>query len=320
MPVEPKVSVIVPNYNHARFLAKRMDTVLQQSYQDFEIIILDDCSTDDSLDVLAAYRTHPRVSHFVVNEANSGSPFRQWKKGIELARGRYIWIAESDDYADSQLLEQLVPILEKHDDVGIAYANSVQIDENGEEIDVPEAKGAVEDIWHASFLMQGRKAIEELMFDRNAIPNASAVLFRKEVFQSVPLIYLDFRATGDWLVWIEMLKRCNLYFCEKRLNYFRHHSAVTRIHRTKEKRLQVYKERYIILNSLERELGFGDRFSAAYDTLAFKILRLIGFKRALSRTAWQISNQFSKYDEYVRFRMLKAVWQKFLKKTGFNGS
>jgi len=107
----PKVSVIVPNYNHARYLRQRVDSVLGQTFQDFELILLDDCSTDESRSVLSSYAGNPRV-RIEFNEVNSGSTFKQWNKGVRLARGEYVWIAESDDYADPQLLERLVSRLD----------------------------------------------------------------------------------------------------------------------------------------------------------------------------------------------------------------
>src|SRR3984893_17231816 len=103
---QPKVSVIIPNYNHAAYLRQRIDTVLRQTYQDFEVILMDDCSTDDSRTIISEYSSDPRI-RIELNETNSGSTFRQWKKGIALARGEYIWIAESDDYSDERFLEQL---------------------------------------------------------------------------------------------------------------------------------------------------------------------------------------------------------------------
>ena len=83
--MSPTVSVIIPNYNHAPYLRQRIDSVLQQDYQDFEVILLDDCSKDDSRQVLENYRDHPKVSHVVYNEQNTGNTFIQWERGINLA-------------------------------------------------------------------------------------------------------------------------------------------------------------------------------------------------------------------------------------------
>ncbi|MCY7320297.1 MAG: glycosyltransferase, partial [Phormidesmis sp. CAN_BIN36] len=79
----PKVSVIIPNYNHDRFLTKRIQTILDQTFQDFEIIYLDDASTDESDAAIAPFL--PRLTHVIKNETNSGSPFKQWNKGARLA-------------------------------------------------------------------------------------------------------------------------------------------------------------------------------------------------------------------------------------------
>src|SRR5580698_2020180 len=116
----PTVSVIIPNYNHARFLRRRIDSVLSQTFQDFEVILLDDCSTDESRSILALYSADPRV-RIEFNETNSGSTFKQWNKGVRLARGKYVWIAESDDYADARLLERLVAVLDNQPEATFAY-------------------------------------------------------------------------------------------------------------------------------------------------------------------------------------------------------
>src|SRR5690606_15755367 len=120
----PKVSIIVPNYNHAPFLKDRLDSIFCQDFEDYEVILMDDCSTDGSREILESYKDHGKVTQLVLNEKNSGSTFRQWKKGIELAKGEYIWIAESDDVADSKLVEVLVERLDEDATVGLAYCQS----------------------------------------------------------------------------------------------------------------------------------------------------------------------------------------------------
>ena len=71
MNTTPRVSVILPNYNHARFLKERIDSILNQTFQDFELILLDDCSSDNSVEVLEEYRNNPHVSHIELNEQNA---------------------------------------------------------------------------------------------------------------------------------------------------------------------------------------------------------------------------------------------------------
>ena len=125
------VSVIIPNYNHAPFLKERIDSVLNQTYDNFEVIILDDKSTDNSKEVIANYRGHPKISHIVYNEENSGSTFKQWQKGFSLAKGDYIWIAESDDVAHPDFLKRLMSGIESNPNVVLAFSNLKMIDRNG---------------------------------------------------------------------------------------------------------------------------------------------------------------------------------------------
>ena len=125
------VSVIVPNYNHARFLPQRLDSILAQTFRDFELIVLDDLSTDNSREVIGQYTArHPM--RLLFNEENSGSPFIQWQRGADLATGKYLWIAESDDYADPRLLERLVAVMERAPNVGLAYCESRTVTSDGE--------------------------------------------------------------------------------------------------------------------------------------------------------------------------------------------
>ena len=115
----PLVSIIIPNYNHAPFLRQRIDSVLNQSFQDFELIFLDDRSTDGSRDIIESYRNDPHVSHVVFNEVNTGSAFSQWKKGIGLATGEWIWIAESDDWAEPDFLSTMLAESANHPNCGL---------------------------------------------------------------------------------------------------------------------------------------------------------------------------------------------------------
>src|SRR5690606_11887901 len=156
--MRPKVSVIVPNYNHAPFLKDRLDSIFRQEFEDYEVILLDDCSTDGSREIIESYRDHEKVSHVVLKERNSGSTFQQWKKGIELAKGEYIWIAESDDVADSKLLRSLVERLDEDATVGIAYCQSLVINNKGDitRDNIQHTYGFGSVNWEKEFRMDGR--------------------------------------------------------------------------------------------------------------------------------------------------------------------
>lgn len=212
----PKVSVIIPNYNHAPFLKQRIDSVLQQSFQDFELLILDDCSKDNSREVIELYRSHPKVSQIVYNETNSGSTFKQWQKGMELATGDYIWMAESDDYCETILLETLVNGITKYPDCTVAYCQSYYIDSSGNITYVPNPK-------HLEKCMNGMKFINDYLIYHSVIYNASMALFKRETYFTISRDFTEFRFCGDWIFWSEMASRGDVFMSGKLLNYFRFH-------------------------------------------------------------------------------------------------
>lgn len=226
----PRVSVIVPNYNHARFLTERIESVLAQTFADFELILLDDASSDDSRSILERYRRHPRVRlHF--NEVNSGSPFAQWNRGFELARGEYIWIAESDDAAEPQLLEGLLAIMDPDPGIALAYCASQAVDPEGRNLGrLPDP---TRDSLHARFRHAfTRPGVEELRDQLlgvcNDIPNASGVLFRRTAIAAAGQPDPWYRITGDWEFYSRVLLEGAVAYTPEAWNRFRCHDQSAR--------------------------------------------------------------------------------------------
>lgn len=221
----PAVSVIVPNYNYARYLRQRLDSILAQSAQDMELIILDDASTDESLSVIAEY-THIPFVRVVRNERNSGSVFRQWRKGLELARAGIVWIAEADDACDPDFLERLLPTFSDPSIVMAACASRV-IDENGvdhgfEYRDLPYMTMLSSDRWYADYTASGREEVPHGMGSRNTIFNASSVLFRKPDPRLLD-DSLKCSMCGDWLFYLNLLKTGGIAYVSKAMNAHRRH-------------------------------------------------------------------------------------------------
>lgn len=215
----PLVSVIVPNYNHAKFLKKRIDSILMQTYSNFEIIILDDCSTDNSMDVIKQYKEEPKLSHIITNDSNSGSTFKQWEKGFKIATGELIWIAESDDACEPELLETLVNEFIKDNKCVLAFCKSIKIDTEGKSIG--EA-GMKKDI-HTD----GMSFFNHYLYRYCYINNASSAIFKKDTLQHVDWRYSNFKGSGDWILWIEVSRLGNVAYINKPLNYFRIHGSNT---------------------------------------------------------------------------------------------
>lgn len=228
----PRVSVIVPNYNHAPYLRKRLDSVYSQTYTDFEVILLDDCSSDNSRDILASYKEEKPNTIFVPNESNSGSVFRQWEKGVSLARGEYIWIAESDDFASPDFLKQLVTVMDEHPEVGLAYSQSWLVD--SQDVVSGDASCWTNDLdsqrWSQSFINDGRDEIVRFLIYKNTIPNASAVLIRRSALKKCGgVIEKSFRLCGDWLQWMKILSCSDVGFVSECLNYWRQNTSNARV-------------------------------------------------------------------------------------------
>ena len=239
------ISVIIPNYNHAKFLKERIDSILNQTFQDFELIILDDCSTDNSRETIESYRHLSNVSIFY-NSKNSGSPFKQWKKGIKLAKGKYIWIAESDDFAEPTFLEKMFEILNRGN--GLAYCRSSDVDQNGiKKIDFFWADGLDENRWKSDYENNGYDEIKNHLVYRCTIPNASACVFEKEL---APLNcgFEKMRYCGDWLFWIKLLEKTSVGYTSEALSSFRHHEGSTR---NKKNETQELKKKLEILSIIE---------------------------------------------------------------------
>ncbi|MBR6929864.1 MAG: glycosyltransferase family 2 protein [Bacteroidales bacterium] len=212
---QPLVSIVIPNYNHARYLEQRLDSVFNQTYQNFEVIFLDDCSTDNSLEIIEKYKDNPHLSRIVVNEVNSGSPFKQWDKGIGFAKGELIWIAESDDYCELTLLKELVEAFLRHSNTVLAFSSYVQVFDDGTALKERERKVQC---------YKGKRFVSHWMSLFCVVRNASGAIFSKKAFEHVPNTYMTYKACGDYLFWTQIAEQGVVAFVPKNLTYFRIHS------------------------------------------------------------------------------------------------
>lgn len=263
------VSVILPNYKHAPYLRLRIDSILNQTYQDFELIILDDFSPDNSRDVIEEYRNNPHISHIVYNEENSGSTFKQWKKGIELAKGEYIWIAESDDYADTTFLEKAIKTIEKYNSV-LCFTQTTIVDkDNNTVMKQPE-------IISGSDYMDINQFKKEFMLFSNPICNASMAVFKKNALPDTLWNNItNFRYCGDWLLWGSFLSdgKTTVSEVKEYLNFFRTHS-VNVSNKSEDNGLGIiegYEVSRYITNSLNIKRDKGYSLNWYYKWQSFKL-------------------------------------------------
>jgi glycosyltransferase involved in cell wall biosynthesis len=225
-----RTSVVVPNFNYARFIGERLDSILKQKYPIYELIVLDDCSTDDSVSVIKAKLANQSVDNrLIVNESNSGSVFAQWKRGVEVARGDYVWIAEADDLALPEFLSGVTAGF-NDESVVLSYSESRQMAESGE-ILCDNYRGYVADIsttkWNEPYVISGASEIRDALAVKNTIPNVSAVVFRRTELASVLRNHFDdvqqFRVAGDWMVYLRVMEEGKVAFVPDSLNLHRRH-------------------------------------------------------------------------------------------------
>jgi len=226
---DPLVTVVVPNYNHAPFLPERLESIQRQRFKELEILLLDDASTDGSLAVLEAFaRSQPRA-RVLSNLVNSGSTFKQWRKALSQAKGKYIWIAESDDSAEAGLLDVLIQQLERDPALALACVQSRMIDETGRDLGLPwDWLGDISPTrWRADYTVVGLEEIRRALSIKNTIPNASAVVFHN--FKGIEELVDDsLRLCADWLFWVRLCGRGSIFFSASPLNRWRQQTSNAR--------------------------------------------------------------------------------------------
>lgn len=235
----PRVSAVVPNYNYARYLPQRLAGICSQRLPPAEVLVLDDASTDGSVDAVIAARSalQPDI-RLLRNRDNGGSVFRQWRRGARLVEGEFVWIAEADDAADPGLLEALIAPMQTHPDVVMAYCQSAAIDGEGRTLS-PDYHGYTDDLsparWRRAYLATGAEEAEAGLAVRNTIPNVSAVVFRRAPLLDTLKRHWDgiaaCRIAGDWVVYLHLLTRGRIVYDPRPLNRHRRHarSATARL-------------------------------------------------------------------------------------------
>ena len=174
-------------------------------------------------------QSFPNQSRKVFNQVNSGSTFKQWRKGLTIARGHFIWIAESDDNAEPGLLRALLHKLQRHPDASFAYAQSRMIDDSHCDLGLPLewTEELSPTRWMNDFAASGQEEIRAALSIKNSIPNASAVVFRN--FDGiVDLVDERMRLCADWLFWVRLCRRGGVVFDARPLNLWRQRTSNAR--------------------------------------------------------------------------------------------
>lgn len=235
IPALPRISVIVPSYNYAHYFGQRLASIFAQTHPVLEIIVLDDASNDGSTTVAKeTARIWGRNIRLVTSRTSSGSVFHQWQKGLELARGEWVWIAEADDLCDSTFLESLLKATEQTPNAVMAFSDSRAIDAQGNTIYPsykPYCAESVGALLNHDSAFDGRTFIKACLSERNTVLNVSSALFKRTALRSAlkrcQSDLQTLKIAGDWRAYIELLDQDGVYvvYVSQALNSHRRHST-----------------------------------------------------------------------------------------------
>lgn len=252
----PRVSVVLPNYNYARYLDERIRSILTQTFRDFELVVIDDASTDESLEVIQAFED-PRIRLHVRPE-NSGKVYASWNEGLQYCSGDLVLFAGADDAAEHTMLEKLVAPFEADSALGFSHCRLVLIDAEGKVIStqmgLPASAAFITEDLCRDYSAPSPLEWQRLMVT-NFIWNASGVLFNRAALESVGVFDDNLIIAADWLTYMTIARKYNVAYVGEPLNAFR------QLQKSVSKRLQgarLMEEIYICLTRQEPYLSGPD--------------------------------------------------------------
>lgn len=253
-----KITVYIPTYNHGKYLKKAVDSVLSQTYQDFELIIIDDASTDNTSEILKHYQSHPKIK-ILRNKRNLGF-IRSAHKAIRMAKGQYILRLDADDFLDENTLLVLSNILDHHPEIDLVYPDFFHVNEKGQIIDYIRKKKIGEEI----------KLLD-------LPPNSGGVMMRKSCYFSIGGYRKDIDAQDKYDLWIKFIASHKAYNVNLPLYYYRWHGKNVSANLKKILKTRKYiKEKFIE----ERYSGKLPKVLAIIPTRAkFPIISNLPFRR-----------------------------------------
>jgi glycosyltransferase involved in cell wall biosynthesis len=207
---KPTVSVIIPTYNRALLIGKAIKSVLNQTYHDFEIIVIDDGSTDNTEETVKSFNNF-KIRYIFHSDNRGVSAARN--TGIRASRGKYIALLDSDDeWLPEKLDEQIKVFKSEFAEVGVVYSNVLYIDESGKNMNKLSNPKKVEGY------------IYEDLLGGNYVGTSSTLLIKKECFDRVGLFDDLLKAENDWDMWIRIAKYYRFALIKIPLVKYRFHS------------------------------------------------------------------------------------------------
>ncbi len=210
----PKVSVCIPAYNGARYLGATIESVLGQDFRDYEVVVCDDASTDDTPAVCERYRSaQVRYLRF----AERGGASRAWNRCVEQARGTYVVLLHADDMLDRTFLRRAVAVLDGHREVGFVHCTVQHIDEEGRPLHLQR-------LYEEDRIDTGEVLLRRLLLE-GCVVNPAGVMVRRHVYETVGP-FTDKIVWGvDWHMWLRIALQSQVAYLAEPLAFYREHAT-----------------------------------------------------------------------------------------------
>lgn len=199
-----KLSVVIPNLNYGRYLQVCLDSLMAQSFKDYEVILVDSGSTDETFEVLKNY---PSVK--VLMDTPPSGPVNAVNKAIAIMKGQYFIQLNSDCWLDPSIYEKLVTVLDSNPSLGMVYSSWLYVSESGQ---------------FQRYAKQPGKFRKYLLLKENFVDSSSAMI-PKTVLDAVHNFDPEFPNTMDWIMAAKIGLRYPIAFVNEHLLYFRVHQG-----------------------------------------------------------------------------------------------
>lgn len=229
MQVKPKISVVFTSYNHKEYLRQALDAIICQTFNEFELIIVDDSSTDGSQDVLKEYAKKDSRIRLYLNEKNSGSYVNSTNYGVSLAVAPYIVLAQCDDFAFPNQLQELYDARVANKSYKVVFSSSFLVNESGQTLDLDynlrsrKFKEAISN----SCVIESTIATE-LLLNECIIPNLGAAMVDRSLYNEVDGLSTSYKVLADWDFWLKCSVSSGFIYIKSPLNNFRQHNTTIR--------------------------------------------------------------------------------------------
>ncbi|RYY30108.1 MAG: glycosyltransferase family 2 protein [Chitinophagaceae bacterium] len=285
----PVVSVLIPTYNYAHCLDEAITSVLTQTFTSFELIIIDDCSKDNTDEVVKKYLQDPRVRYFK-NERNLGL-VGNWNKCVSMAGGKYIKLLCADDKFRNDLLMKMVDAMESHPTVSLVCSNKQIFGSTLSEVKLP-----------LQYFHKGQEIINNTLTTYGWLGEPTCVMFRSANLH-VGAFRTDVTWLPDWEMWLRQLSVGDAYLIPEPLAFVRIHEQ--QVTKTVMKRYINYFEEYDLSKNIRDKNGYD------IDTSGIDMNQVVKFRAEKCALAMYklLPFVFKKAERKIFAKAAKIAWK-----------